>query len=98
MSRPYKSEHLTEMNKQWQSKQVAPATVNRELSCFKRMYSMAIRWGKVKDNPARAVQKMRQPENGRCLTAEEKERLSGLSTLMMLSGGNHGNADALRSS
>lgn len=71
----YKRERLAEKSRQWQSKSVAPATVNRELSCLKRMYSLAIKWGKVNDNPAKSVQKMREREGGRRLTSEEKERL-----------------------
>ncbi|NUO79354.1 site-specific integrase [candidate division KSB1 bacterium] len=71
----YKSERLAEKSKQQSDKPVAPATVNRELSCLKRMYSLAIKWGKVNDNPAKNVQKMREREGGRRLTTEEKEHL-----------------------
>lgn len=71
----YKRERLSEKSKQQRDKLVAPATVNRELSCLKRMYSLAIKWGKITDNPAKNVQKMREHEGGRRLTTEEKERL-----------------------
>jgi integrase len=42
----------------WKSKrkeEVKPATVNRELALLKHMFTKAIEWGKVKDNPARKV-------------------------------------------
>ncbi|OGL44472.1 MAG: hypothetical protein A2149_03875, partial [Candidatus Schekmanbacteria bacterium RBG_16_38_11] len=32
-----------------------PATVNRELSCLKHIYTKAIEWGKAKENPVKKV-------------------------------------------
>ncbi len=50
----YKNERLN---------RVKPATVNRELSCLKHMYTMAVNWGDSLDNPIRQVKKL--PENNR---------------------------------
>jgi integrase len=38
---------------------IRPATVNRELSLLKHMFSMAIEWGKCKENPAKKVKKLK---------------------------------------
>jgi integrase len=38
---------------------VRPATVNRELSLLKHMFSKAIEWGKCKENPAKNVKKLK---------------------------------------
>lgn len=38
---------------------VRPATVNRELSLLKHMFSKAIEWGKCKENPAKKVKKLK---------------------------------------
>ena len=38
---------------------VRPATVNRELSLLKHMYTKAIEWGKCKENPAKKVKKLK---------------------------------------
>jgi integrase len=38
---------------------VRPATVNRELSLLKHIFSKAIEWGKCKENPARKVKKLK---------------------------------------
>lgn len=35
--------------------EVKPASVNRDLALLKHMYSMAIEWGKLKENPAKKV-------------------------------------------
>lgn len=34
---------------------VKPATVNRELATLKNMFTMAIKWGYIKTNPAKEV-------------------------------------------
>jgi len=36
---------------------VAPATVNRELACLKHVYTKAIEWGYIRNNPAKGVKK-----------------------------------------
>jgi len=55
-------------------KDVAPATVNRELACMKCMFNKAITWGKVEDNPVRKVKLFK--ENNKRLRFLEKEEIS----------------------
>jgi len=51
---------------------VGPATVNRELACLKHMYSKAIEWGYVKENPAKGVKLLKEPPGRlRYLSPEE---------------------------
>ena len=38
---------------------IQPATLNRELSLLKHMYTKAIEWGKCKENPAKKVKKLK---------------------------------------
>lgn len=57
-------------------KDVAPATVNRELACLKCMYNKAITWGKADDNPVRKVKLFR--ENNQRLRYLEKEEIKKL--------------------
>ncbi len=40
---------------------VAPATVNRELSCIKHMFNMAVQWNLLGENRLRLVKKFREP-------------------------------------
>jgi len=40
---------------------VGPATVNKELACFKTMFSKAILWGLAADNPVKRVELFREP-------------------------------------
>ncbi|MGH9428028.1 MAG: phage integrase central domain-containing protein [Terriglobia bacterium] len=55
---------------------VQPATVNRELSRFRHMLSMAVRWGYLKANPSAGVKEMRESSGRiRYLTPDEYERL-----------------------
>ena len=51
-------------------------TINREMALLKNMFTMAIRWGKAKENPAKQVKLFRE-DNGRTrfLTEEEETRL-----------------------
>lgn len=53
----------------------APATVNRELACLKKMFSLAAKWDKTTGNPVKSVALMREREAGRRLTALEKHQL-----------------------
>jgi integrase len=69
----YKQERLTANGKN--GKTPANATVNRELACLKRMYSLAIKWGKATVHPAKPIELLREKEAGRRLTAEEKKKL-----------------------
>jgi len=55
---------------------VAPATVNRELASLKHMFTKAIEWGYVKENPAKRVKLLKEPPGRlRYLRAEEVEAL-----------------------
>ena len=51
---------------------VAPATVNRELSCIKHMFSKAVQWGYIINNPMRIVRKYKEPP-GRMRYLSESE-------------------------
>lgn len=42
---------------------IRPPTINRELACLKRLFNLAMQWGKVESNPVRAVKFFR--EDGR---------------------------------
>jgi len=58
------------------SKQVANATVNRELACVKHIFTKAIEWGKVENNPAAKVKLFRERNiRVRYLEEEEIEKL-----------------------
>jgi integrase len=52
------------------------ATINRELACLKNLFTMAITWGKARENPVKQVRLFRE-DNGRTrfLTAEEERRV-----------------------
>jgi integrase len=53
-----------------------PASVNRELACFKTIFNKAIGNGKAERNPARGVKLLKENnERDRVLTAEEYTRL-----------------------
>lgn len=52
---------LIEQYKAKRLESVSPASVNRELSCLKHMYTKAIEWGYVKINPAKGVKKLKEP-------------------------------------
>jgi integrase len=55
---------------------VKPATVNRELALLKHMFTKAIEWGYVKENPAKAVKLLKEPPGRvRYLTPDELARL-----------------------
>jgi len=55
---------------------VGPATVNRELACLKHMYSKAIEWGYIKENPAKGVKLLKEPPGRlRYLSPEEVNSL-----------------------
>jgi len=69
MVEKYKAERL---------EKVAPATVNRELACLKHMYTKAIEWGYVKENPIKAVKSLKEPPGRlRYLKPEEVKELVG---------------------
>jgi integrase len=55
---------------------VAPATVNRELTLLKHMFTKAIEWEKARMNPVKAVKHLREANTRvRFLTDEEQARL-----------------------
>lgn len=69
----YKQERLKAMVR---GRPIRPTTVNRELACLKRLFTLAIAWGKAESNPVRGVKFFR--EDGRCeriLTPAEIEHL-----------------------
>jgi integrase len=72
LSREFGKHRLTEITpwliekyKRKRREQVSPASVNRELACLKHMFTMAIHWGKVEENPVKRVKLFR--ENNRRL-------------------------------
>jgi integrase len=67
---------LIEKYKVQRRSEVKPATVNRELACLKHMFSMAIQWGRVKENPVKKVKLFREDnQNLRYLSLEEIQLL-----------------------
>lgn len=55
---------------------IRPTTINRELSCLRRLFNLAVQWGKAETNPVRGVKFF--PEDGQCervLSPEEIQRL-----------------------
>lgn len=58
------------------NEKVSNATINRELACMKRMYSLAIKWGDAKYNPVLDVALLEEPPGRtRYLKLEEVQRL-----------------------
>ncbi|MGB3480337.1 MAG: tyrosine-type recombinase/integrase [bacterium] len=65
-----------ERYKNMRKEMVSPATINRELSCVKHMFTKAVHWGYLNDNTLRTVTKFREPPGRkRYLRDEEIERL-----------------------
>lgn len=55
---------------------VSNATINRELSCLKRMFNLAIKWGDAKRNPVNDVDFLEEPPGRtRFLSTEEAKTL-----------------------
>jgi integrase len=55
---------------------VKPATVNREFSCIKHMFTKAIQWGYLSENPLQPVKKFKEPPGRvRYLMDKEIDRL-----------------------
>ena len=67
---------LIERYKIKRRQEVAPASVNRELSCLKGMFSRAMDWGKAKENPVKRVKLFR--EDNKRLRFLDKEEISRL--------------------
>lgn len=67
---------MLERYKQERLKQAKGATINRDLTCLKRMFNLAIKWGKASHNPVREVKFFKEePYKERILCEEEIERL-----------------------
>ena len=67
---------MIEAYKMARTKQVSPATVNREVACLKHMFNLAIKWKKTSINPVKEVRFFREEKhNLRWLTEREEERL-----------------------
>ncbi|MFH1014745.1 MAG: tyrosine-type recombinase/integrase [Nitrospirota bacterium] len=64
---------LIEKYKVERSKEVSPATVNRNLACLKSMFNRAIEWDKAQENPVRKVKLFR--ENNKRLRYLEREEI-----------------------
>jgi integrase len=55
---------------------VSSATINREVACLKTMMKMALRWGRIRVNPAAGIEKLSEPERPfRILSDDEISRL-----------------------
>lgn len=48
--------------KAYRVKKVSSTTVNKEVACLRRMYNLAIQWGKATENPTKGVKKFREPK------------------------------------
>lgn len=63
----FEGKHIHEITvldiERWKSKRkegrMKPATVNRELALLKHLFSMAVRWHKIGENPAREVKRLK---------------------------------------
>jgi len=65
-----------EQYKIYRSKQVANATVNREIACLKHIFTKAIEWAKAEKNPAAKVKLLRERNiRVRYLEEEDIEKL-----------------------
>ena len=77
--RRYISEITTKAIEEYKARRletVKPATVNTELALLKHMFTKAIEWGYVKQNPAKPVKLLKEPPGRlRYLTPEELTRL-----------------------
>jgi len=59
-----------------QKETISPSTVNRELTTLSAILTRAAFLGKIKDNPAKLVKKLREPDSReQFLTFDEKQRL-----------------------
>lgn len=65
-----------ERYKTQREKEVAKASINRELACLKHMYTMAIKWSKADTNPVKEVKFFKENNQSlRILTGGEEKRL-----------------------
>jgi len=61
-----------EVHKNRRHDEVKPATINREISCVKHMFTKAIEWGYLTGNPFQSVKKFKEPP-GRLRHLSEEE-------------------------
>lgn len=70
-----------ERYKAWRRTEVAPGTVNRELTFLKTMFNKAVEWGRLESSPLRKVKKLREPNfKERILSSAEMKRLFDVSS------------------
>lgn len=70
------SPHELEQYKAQRKNDVSVSTVNRELTCLKHMFNMAVEWGFIKHNQLKSVKRFKEPPGRvRYLTKEEIQRL-----------------------
>jgi integrase len=86
-------------------KPIRPATVNRELDTLKSILSKAVEWGKLLENPAKAVKRLKvDNRRTRILTDVEQRalleacprKMRGIATLALITGARIGELLALR--
>jgi hypothetical protein len=63
-----------EAGEQGRAPVVNHATVNREMACLKKMFSWAGDMGKMKDNPAKAVKRFKEPNKPFYVVSPEEEK------------------------
>jgi integrase len=73
-----------------------PTTANRVLAVISSMFTFAIRRHMVRDNPARGIEKNREKNRNRHLSADELQRLGGVLTTAETRGDNQAGIDAIR--
>ena len=65
-------------NQRQRRREVAPATVNREIALIRNAFNLAIEWGYIESNPTARFPLLREPEGRvRYLTVDEIARLFG---------------------
>jgi integrase len=72
----YRQKRLSEPSGRTPSTLTKPATVNREIACFKTIFNKAVKDGKAERNPAQGVKLLKENnERDRVLSMEEYARL-----------------------
>ncbi len=72
----YRQKRLSEPSGRTPTTLTAPATVNREIACFKTIFSKAMKNGKAERNPAQGIKLLKEHnERDRVLSQEEYARL-----------------------
>jgi len=69
-------QHIEQYKQQRQAAGRSPVTINRALAFLKHLFTLAITWGRVTQNPVKRVRLFHEPQHRtRCLTDEEEARL-----------------------